>query len=196
MELTDGSGKSFSAKVNENLRLYVNSISQDHESEATNRGDSYTIASGLVTLTTANEIGILYLKNTETRDFHMTQAVVSLGPSTGGAATDTNLVRLYRNPSTGTLISDAATGPIACNRNFSSSNTWSSDRYIGDAAATVTDGVVHSQVLIPSNFAWNLAIDEVLGQNKTIAFTVEPQDSNTSMKVMLEVLGYLRDPLE
>ena len=194
--IDDGTGKGYQAKVNANNRLYTSSVSRSEEKAATDLGRSYTIASGMVTLTSAGESGVLYIKNNETCDLHMRQAIISFSPSTGGSSTDTNHVRVYRNPTTGTLISSATTGPIACNRNFGSSNTLTADMYIGAEGETVTDGVVHAQTLLPANSVRELAIDETLVGGSSIAFTVEPQDSNTSMKIMLEVLCFLEDENE
>ena len=195
--IKDGTGSGKSAKVNNNNKLYTFTTIETAEKFATKNGNSYTIASGLVTLTSAGESGIFYLKNNEACDLHVSQIVASLGPSTGGSSTDSNLIRVYRNPTTGTLISTATSGPIKCNRNFGSSNTLTADAYIGAEGETITDGVVHSQVLMPSGGdARDMAIDETLTPGATIALSVEPQDSNTSMKVMIEVLCYLEDENE
>ena len=194
--IDDGTGDGFSAKVNENKKLYVFSTTQTEEKAVTRLGDSYTIASGTVTLTSASESGVLYIKNNESRNLHVRQVIASLGPSTSGSATDTSLIKMYRNPTTGTLISTATTGPIACNRNFGSSNSLTADMYVGAEAETITNGVVHSQVLMSPGTVRELAVDETLPGGTTIAFSVEPNDSNTSMKVIFEVLCYLEDSKE
>jgi len=194
--IADGTGTKTGAKVNGNNRLYTSAITKAEEKLATNNGDSFTIAQGMVTLTSAGESGTLYIKNNESRNLHIRQAIVSLGPSTGGATTDTNHIRIYRNPTAGTLISTATTGPIACNRNFGSSATLDADMYVGAEGETITDGIVHSQTLINSGTVLELAIDETLIKGSAIAFSVEPQDSNTSMKTMFEVLCFLEDANE
>ncbi len=67
---------------------------------------------------------------------------------------------------------------------------------MGAEGETITDGVVHSQVLMQQDTVRDLAIDETLSPGDTIAFSVEPVDSNTSMKVIIEVLCYLEEENE
>ena len=147
-QIDDGKGGGKSAEVDGNNRLNVRSVESTSAQSATDDEDSYNINSGLVTITTTDEQGVLYLKNNETRDFKITAFVVILGPSTGGSATDTTRVRVYKNPTTGTLISEANAADTNSNRNFSSSKTFTADVYKGDGSSTVTDGTVHIESLV------------------------------------------------
>lgn len=81
--LKDGVGTGKMARVNGNNRLTVDSIQSSRISYATEQGDSYNINTGLVTLTSAAESGVGYIRNNETRDLVITGLVVIQGPSTG-----------------------------------------------------------------------------------------------------------------
>lgn len=195
-KIQDGTGSGNLMKVDSANRAHSLAVTKSEQNSATERADSYNINSGLVTLTDATEQGILYLKNNEDRDFIITAFVAIMGPSTGGLSTDTTHIRMYKNPTTGTLISEAVASDIKSNRNFGSSLTLDADCFKGDGSATVTDGGVHIESLInPGNRAF-FGIDEILTKGDSVAFTFEPNDSNTSMKCMCAIIGYLHDPSE
>ena len=193
MRLEDGTGRGYEQKVDANNDAHVRAITRNDDHASTEDGDSYNINSGLITLTGVVESGILYVKNNETRDFEIDSIEAILGPSTGGATTDTTRVRIYKNPTTGTLISTATAADTNSNRNFGSSKTLASDAYKGAEAETITDGSVHIEVLISPGTREIFEIDEILTKGDSIAISFEPNDSNTSMKAMAAIIGHLKD---
>lgn len=193
MIIQNGVGDGHTAKVDPSNRLHTRAIVNTEEKHATEHGDSYNINSGVVSLTSAGESGILYFKNNEVRDFHITSIVASFGPSANGVVTDTTLVRVYKNPSAGTLISDATAADINSNRNFSSNQTLTSNTYKGAEAKTITDGSQHSQELVSPGLRAPFPIDELLSNGDSIAISYEPPDSNTAMKCMAQINGHLED---
>ena len=172
------------AGVDASGRLSARTVQQTETENATDTGGSFNVNTGLITLTTAGESGVLYMKNNEDQNIHIDSAIVIFGPSTGGATTDTTQVRIYRNPTTGTLISTATDVDVLQNRNFGSSKTLTADTYKGTEGSTITDGdvVIESLVSPGSRVAFN--IDMVLTKGDSISISYEPNDSNTSMKVM------------
>jgi hypothetical protein len=179
------------AKVDKKDRLHTFSITQSDAEAATEEEKSYNINSGLITLTTAGESGVLYFKNDETVNFHINAVVVILGPSTGGSTSDTTHIRIYKNPTTGTLISGASAVDVNSNRDFGSSATLSSSlAYKGAEGNTITDGSVHIESLVSPGSRAVFSIDEVLRKGNSIAVSYERNDSNTSMKVMAAIIGH------
>jgi hypothetical protein len=191
MKIKDGTGTGREVQVDKDNRLKVQAVSETVAQNATHEGLSYNVNSGLVTLTDATEQGILYLKNNEDLALHISTIILIMGPSTGGATTDTSRIRFYKNPSTGTLISSASNADTSSNRNFSSSRLLVVDAYKGDGSATVTDGSVHIESLVSPGNRAVFAIDELLSKGDTIAITIEPNDSNTSMKTMAAIVCFL-----
>ena len=126
------------ARVNLDNTLSTHGINRTEAQHSTDKGDSYNINSGTVTLTTAGESGILYFKNNEDRNVHVDGLVMILGPSTGGLTTDTTRIRVYSNPTTGTLISTALAADIVQNRNFGVTSALVADVYKGAQGATIT----------------------------------------------------------
>ena len=171
------------ARVNLDNTLSAHSISLTEAEHATDLGDSYNINSGLVTLTTAGESGILYFKNNEDRNVHIDGLVMILGPSTGGVATDTTRIRVYGDPTTGTLISGAATADIVRNRNIGITSSLDANVYKGAEGSTITDGTLFLDSLQNPASTVPIAIDITLPKGKAIAISYEPNDSNTNMKV-------------
>ena len=179
------------ATVDNKNRLHTLSVSQGDNEVATEEGKSYNINSGLITLTSASESGVLYFKYNEEDSFHINSIVVILGPSTGGSSTDTTHIRVYKNPTSGTLISGATAADINSNRDFGSSATLSSSlTYKGGEGLTITDGSSHIESLVSPGARVALPIDELLRKGNSIAVSYEPNDSNTSMKVMCAIVGH------
>ena len=113
------------ATVDNSGRIHNFSVTRTASEQSTLDASAYNINTGLITLTTAGESGMIYYKHNEAVEFDITAVVVIMGPSTGGVTTDTTHVRMYKNPTTGTLISGATAADINSNRHFSSADTLS-----------------------------------------------------------------------
>jgi len=193
--IKDGAGSGFLARVDARNRLVGTTVTDSQFEDSNLFGNAYNVNSGLITLTTAGESGIIYLKNKEALDFHVTRVVAIFGPSSGGSTVDTVRVRVYRNPTTGTLITNTAGVAANSNRNFGSSNDFDSDAFAGAEGNTITDGSVHIDSLIDPGSRVSFGVDEILIKDNTIAVSFEPPDSNESMKTMCALVGYLREVL-
>jgi len=185
----------YTAKVDKSNRLDTRGITKTETANATVEADSYNVNTGLITLTTAGESGVMYMKNNEDRDINIDAIVAIFGPSTGGAATDTNQIRVYRNPTTGTLISGAVDVDDNDNRNFGSSKTLLADAYKGATGNTITNGSVVVESLVGPGARVSFNIDLVLTKGDSIAISYEPSDSNTSMKCMAAIILHLEPDL-
>ncbi len=180
------------AMVNSNKQLNTFGVNRTVSEQSTQDERSYNINTGLITLTTAGESGILYYKHNEVDSFDISTILIILGPSTGGSAADTTHVRIYKNPTAGTLVSGASAVDINSNRNFSSSETLiNSLAYKGTTGSTITDGSSHIETLISPGGRVPLEISETLSKGNSIAVSIEPNDSNTSMKIMVALVGHL-----
>ncbi len=172
------------ARVNLDNSISVHAITLPEDQHATDLGDSYNVNTGLITLTTAGESGILYFKNNEDRNVHIDGVVTILGPSTGGLTTDITRVRVYGEVTTGTLVSGAATADIVRNRNIGVTSALAADVYKGAEGSTITDGTIFLDALQNPGSTVPIAIDITVPKGKSVAISYEPNDSNSSMKVM------------
>ena len=99
-------------------KLQVFAISEGLSIASAKDGENYNINTGSITLTSATESAVLYMKNNETKNFIIEDIIVILGTSTGG--TGDLAISLVRNPTTGTIITNAVNVDIVANRNFGS----------------------------------------------------------------------------
>ena len=172
------------ARVNQDNTLAAHSITISEAEHATDLAQSYNVNSGLITLTSAAESGVLYFKSNEDVAIHIDSVIIILGPSTGGVTTDTTQVRVYSNPTTGTLISTALAADTVQNRNVGASSTLEADTYKGATGNTITDGDILLESLVSPGSRAVFNIDMTIPKGKAIAISYEPNDSNTSMKCM------------
>lgn len=179
------------AKVSVNNRLQVHSITTTEASTAATEGDAYNINTGLITLTDAAESGVLYIQNNEDRDLQIEFLEMILAPSTGGAITDGTRVRVYRNPTGGTLISGAVLVADNQNRNFGTNRTLTADTYKGATGNTIIGGDVIMEIFMNPSERELLSIDMTLTKGDSIAVSYEPNDSNTSMKCMAAAIVHI-----
>jgi hypothetical protein len=183
MRIANGGNIERYAKVDASGRLETQTVTLTEQELSSEVGRSFNVFSDDVTLTTANESGVLYYKHGEDLDAIVTGIIYNFGSSTGGSGECK--IKVFRNPTAGTLISTASAGSKA-NRDFRSSELLSgSTVYKGTGAAlTVTDG----DVILPSRFGAPARVfigtgNFRLTRNNSIAVTVTPPSGNTSMIV-------------
>lgn len=188
IESGGGNGR-YEAKVDSSNRLSVASLTSAQADLHSVLGNRYNFNTSNIILTSANASGIMYLKNNENEDFHITAIVFNFGPSTGGSGSIK--VEVIKNPTTGTLISGASAVPIASNFNFGNSNTLSALAYKGAEANTITDGTNFLESLVAPTNRVALALgDIILTKGNSIAIKITPQTSNTSMTLNCAISGF------
>ncbi len=120
--IQDGTGTKLKAKINEENRLLTQTISETEFDHATGQGDSYNINTEFLTITGNTEIPLLYIRNNNDRDLVLSAWFIGTDADSG-TATRLSLMRVYKNPTSGTLIS-SGTDITPVNRNFGSSNEF------------------------------------------------------------------------
>lgn len=189
----DGTGTGQQAKVDANNRLHVQSVSVPAEWNANKNGTAFNLNTGVITLTDSVETPVMYVKNNNETDLHITAIAVGLGPSTGGSG-GIPKITVVRNPTTGSIIETTPTDiDINSNRNFGSSSTLTIDAYKGATGDTMTDGTDHIIFFQTSNGRLFATIDEVLPKGSSMGVKVDPQPSNTSQDVYAALICHLDD---
>lgn len=185
MYINDGKGTGSQAEVDVNNRLQTLSVSLAAAQRSAIDGDTYNVNTGTINLTTANESGLIYLKNTGSTDLHITSIGYLLGNSTGG--TGDTLMTVKRNPTTGTLISGATNVDVNINKNFGSTQTLSVNAYKGAEGNTVTDGDEAYYSLLPGvSRSYVITTGTlVLPQGSSISVSMTPPAGNTSVDVQV-----------
>ena len=188
--LIDGSGSGDKMKIDSNNRAHTFAVSQTIAEAAASKGDSYNINTKSIVLTTANESCVLYLKNNGDVDIKVLTIGFLFGNSTGGSGD--MYMAVTKNPSVGTIISNADPMPINQNKSGGSSRTLDVDLFKGAEGYTVTNGTEWYYTLLAGS-ARNYLIGTgslVLQKGVSMSISVTPQGSNTSMdcSVFLSVI--------
>jgi hypothetical protein len=190
--ITDGAGTGYKAKVNGNQRLYVNAVTITEDEQANKIGNAYNINTGEITLTSAAQTPVLYLKNNEDQSIHITAVAIGLANS-DGTATDMTKIVFVRNPTAGTIVSSPVNVDINGNRNYGSNNTLTADAYKGATGKTMTDGDDHILVYGTARSRVFVTIDEIIPKGSSFGLKITPPSSNTSMTVYAAVICHLED---
>lgn len=190
MRIYDAAGASYGALVDMNNRLHTQSVSRSELLEATLKGVSYNFNTGAITLTSANESAIGYFDYQGDDPFVLTEILFILGATTGGAGDGT--ARVYRNPTSGTIIDNAVPVNTAANRNFSSSIVVDGNLYKGVEGDTISGGSTFAEST-RSSFGTVITFDAgpiVLEKGNTLALSWQPPAGNTSQVVKVAGTGY------
>jgi hypothetical protein len=167
------------------------SVSESEAQEATELGDGYNINSGVVGLTSSTESGVLYFKNGESRRFIIEALAVGVGSA--GTVTDVSQITMIKNPTGGTLISNATAVDMNENRSFGSSNTLASSlAYKGAEGNTVTggdDGLLFFQAAGGRLFA---DIQLELNPGNSVAVKIDTNTSSGTTNVYAAIIGHLK----
>lgn len=176
--LKDGrTGKT--AEVDSNNKLKTFSTSQPEETTSALNGDTFTINTGDLTLTTGNESGVFHAVNTDTVPWILTRLFFNVGTSTGG--TGFWRLKVIKNASAGTLIS-GGTPVTPENLNFGKASTLTSITLKGAEGDTVTDGINVINSIIPGASTRVLIADNplIIEPGSTISITITPPTGNSS----------------
>lgn len=182
--IKDGTGNGYKAAVTVNNRLKTTGIDLTLVEAATEAGDTYNINSSELTLTTAGESALLYLKNNEATNIVIDSLIVNISGYTGTAGQPT--MYIYRNPTAGTLITDETAGEQS-NRNYGSSQVLTADIFEGTEGKTATGQTDKLTIYLPSNAAVTLVSFEtivVLPPGACIALAYKPPTGITTMKII------------
>lgn len=199
MTVLTGGRKGNVAYVNNKGQLTISGVADPNTVDASIEGRGFFSSTGIVTLTSATVSSLLYIKNNSTRDLVIHQARHYLGVSTGGVGdfqTETQV-----NPTSGTLI----TGTDGVDYNTSTAvntNLGEQDKNPFEGVVRVgLEGTTAVSTLgaLPQIFPSGPHTDKfttVLPRGAVIVFGIKPPTSNTSCKVVLDLLMYFKDEEE
>ena len=191
--LKDGTGGGYLAKVTANNRLASEAIVITGEDDAIRVGEGWQIASGPVSFTAGTQSAILYIKNTDIRNFVLDRAVLVLGYAAGAGATENWTFQVVRNPGeNGTIVTNALAAAIS-NSNHGSSKQPAGLFYKGVQGDTVDTGGVGTGAPLPIQQEQGRTIYPLgrqLPTGTSIAFRLTPPASTTSATAVLVTHWY------
>jgi hypothetical protein len=192
-QIQDGTGSGNLAKVGSDNRLYTSTVNTESEEYASENGLAYNLNTGIITLTNATKTPVFYLKNNEDYDLIIGTLFYMTGASTGGSGNV--LVEVIRNPTAGTIVSNATPVEMNVNRNFGSSRSLSVSAYKGATGNTLTDGAKFIESIL-STATQRVPVSVgavVIPKGSSIAIQITPSTGNTSMAVEFGVSCYLKE---
>jgi hypothetical protein len=187
--LIEGPTKGTKMKVNDDGSINAVTASHgflEHESLV---GRGYNIVTEKITLTSAGESGVLYVQNTNPDLMLVLDSLVlTLGASTGGAASARSEVISYRGPTGGTLIS-AGTDITPVNRNLGITTPAQMVAKKGAEGATITGGTVMLHSATTAIISLNRAAIGI-PNGSSFAMSITPPLGNTNMSAFVNILCY------
>jgi hypothetical protein len=190
IEIRDGSGTGYMAKVDAVNRLHVAAETIAHEENHTIEGLGFNVETPLITLTTGGKSGVLYLKNNEEVDIIITGFFNLLGEVTG--VTSGNILLEYEfNTGGGTLI--AATGNVItpANKRVGSNNTMAATVLYGAEGLTVDAGLSKISSLSTSTGINPLLVHITLPKGQSVSVSITPFVGTTSMALIAAIDCYV-----
>ena len=188
-KIIDGEGSGKEAGVDYCNRVKAKATTISGAVSAQQKGDAYFLSSGLVTLTSGNESGVLYIKTNETSVVVIDSIQIQLGLSDGTG----DVIRGdYVAVSGGTLLTDQDPG-IAVNVNAGSSKSLDTDVYKGKEGATIT-GISTGQNIYQAGTTYEETTGGfIVPKGSDLAVSITPPAGNTSMNVVFSVFVHLLD---
>lgn len=184
-ELTDGTGKGYSAKIDSRNRLSTDSTNISQYEDASREGFSYVINSGYVSLTSSNTTSaVLFVKNDGDRDLAMVRFQLSARDSVGATQTHGRFI-FYRNP--GGMTGGAGTSATALNLNFGSSNALDVSTEVGRNLATFTTLTPFNSPVVRLQEITLLESAVVVPKGSSIGVSFTTPDGNTSLEVAVGI---------
>lgn len=134
--IQDGTGTNIKLKITSTNRMLTETISESEFDHAVGQGEAYNINTEFLTATSSVEIPLLYLKNEDDRDLILSAWFIGTDADSG-TATRQSLLRVYKNPTGGTIVS-AGTDLTPVNRKVGSNNQLDVIAKKGGEGFTVT----------------------------------------------------------
>lgn len=193
LEIKDGSGTGRRANVSSSGRLETFSITESRIADISNRkGESFIITSDFVSLTTtASFNGMLYVKNTNVSKNLFIDKVRVCGT---GSSMGSGQCIFYKNPTTGTLISDVNDGIVVAS-NLGSNEVFDGLVYAASGdGKTITDGTQFSQFTIhlPGHTIQEYEGNLIIPNGSGLGIAVKPSYAS---EVCIEIQCWFEDKI-
>ena len=160
-------------QVTERGRLAVYSESQSSTTFSAIEGDAYNITTGVLSGISTADSALLYFKYLDDGILIVDSLIVGIDDAD---ANNPQLITLLRNPTAGTIVSDASAATIA-NRNFASSNELTNSLIYKAAAPdaeTFTDGDTFGIFYANDNSRLYAELDLVMKKGSSLGVKISP----------------------
>ena len=191
IQIKDGVGKSYAAKVGSDNRLQVRAVRETEIIHNGESGNAYNINTGYITYTADGTL--IYFKNTSDSKFVITDIVVGIRSNSSPVYSTNPGMTVVGNPTGGNLISDATAVSINQNRNLGSSNTLTGTVYTGKSGGTLTGGSDIALSLLVTSTRNVIPLDLILPKGSSMGITFDCNLTSGSIDVYTAIIGYYKD---
>ena len=193
--IVDGTGSGKAMQVNDKNQLVASAEAITRKEQRSRDGFTFNLNTGLITLTSATESAVAYIKHTDTTTRMIVDSVgydIYVGANNAGTPIDDDaaIARIYKNILNGTLVTNAVVGDVAQNKNFNSGNDFAHVFYKGAEGNTITEGAL--TYISPMPRVINTG-DIVLNSGKNLAVTIQPPATTTNMVIALFFSVYFEE---
>lgn len=199
VQIDDSTGTGYSAKVNKNNRLATFAVTETEAIAALAIGNGYNINTGDITVSGNQNNAVLYMKNNEDEPFFVEAIAVGIGSGTVGTGTAGMCeVKIVRNPTAGTIVSDASPVADNANRNFGASKTFQGLAYKAVAPGeTFTDGTDIAQFYQGHSGRLYATVNFELQKGDSIGITLNTYGATgVPVTCYAAVIGFVHDANE
>lgn len=189
MEINNGTGVGYPAKVDNSNRLHTWATTSNSASAATNMGDAFNINTGLVSYSADGTM--LYIKNNESSNLVI--EAIAIAAFSGITHSDKPYITLIQNPTAGDLITDASAVAMEANRNFGSTKDLAVDSYKGKSAGTVTGGSDTALFLVNETGRNFFTVNFLIPKGNSLAIKLTANITNGSANYYAAAICHLQD---
>lgn len=188
MKIQDGTGSGYSTQVDSSNRLRTRGVFSTEQNEEAGRGNAYLLSSGFITLTSASESAVMYLRNDEDSDLVLTRFLISALDSTGGTKGYATLA-LYSNV---TGMTSGSGNPLEPrNLNFGSTNELDNTSELGQEGASLINGDSFGGFILPLEQLTSETSSIILPKGASLGATITPPTGNTSLTIGFGINAHL-----
>jgi hypothetical protein len=183
--IEDGKGTGFCAGVTNENRFLVSAVSDSLLDHGTTNGNSYIIDTGIISLTSASESAVIYVKNNN-QSLYMRNSYIQFNFGKSNSSGDV-IVKLYTNPTGGTIISGGSSTP-GYNRNISNSIPANLTSFIGSEGKTQIGGTQILTSIFQDKTSNIVQSGIIVSNGSSFIITVQPPTSNTGMNISINTI--------
>ena len=188
--IKDGTGSGKTLKIDSTNRAHVDSVSRSQSEHAAILGQSFNINTGAIALSTDSESAVFYLKYTGNKPLVIKEVLIITGGSTGGSGN--MVIKIQKNPATGTIKDNAVAVDTLQNRDFSSSTELDANVYKGVEGDTI-NGTTFADTTRSSG-ATVVTFDAstmILRKGNSVGVSFTPATGNTSQSVKVALTAFI-----
>jgi hypothetical protein len=195
-QIQDGTGSGKRVKVDSNNQIHTTSITRSNTQDATIKGNSYNINTGDIGLTSTTESAVLYFKSDESPVNGETAFVVdaiAIGIDSLGTTSGMSKITVVKNPTAGTIVTNAVAVDMNENRNFGSSENLDSIIYKGVEGDTFTNGTDIAQFYQSAGSRGFYTLDFDLPKGSSIGVKIDTQTTAGTTNIYAALIGHRVD---